>query len=1301
MKLLRFYVSVFLCCLCWQVATAGNPTGGFSENKGQWNDAVLFRTKVNNGFLYIEKGEFVYQFLDEATFDKLHHKEWQGPLPQGLKEQVVRVKFPGSNTASPARPSGKLSFYENYFLGNNPSHWAGHVGVYTSFSRPNLYTGVDMEMHYFKDHLKYSFNVHPGGDPNAIKLQYEGAKSLDLTGNVIVVNGGLTEIRELPPYAYQLIGNDTVRVPCYYQLHKGQVSFSFPSGYDTSRELIIDPQIVFSSYDGSPTSNFGYTATNDPEGNAFGGCIVFGPGFPTTTGAAFESFTGGTEDVGIIKFNTDGTNLLFATYLGGSHSESPHSMICDADGNLYVYGTTGSSDFPVTSTAYQSTFGGGNFVDFSSGYGFTHAQGTDVFVAKLSGDGSQLLGCTFVGGPSNDGLNVDALLEYNYGDAFRGEIILDPQGDPVVATVTDGPGFPMAGGGFQTGFGGGTEDGVVFKLNNNLSQLMWSTYLGGSGSDAAYGIQFAPDQSLYVAGGTKSSDFPTTTGVLHPNFQGTADGFISHLSANGQNLLQSTYLGTPQYDQCFFVQLDDDGNVYTVGQTIGTYPITPGVYNNPNSGQFIHELNPTLSSTVFSTTVGRSSGEVDFSPCAFLVSHCRQIYLSGWGGAVEQFAGNANGSTTFGLPTTSDAFQQTTDGNDFYLMVLSPGAQNLQYATFFGGHISEEHVDGGTSRFDKNGTVYQAVCGGCGGNSDLPTQPGVWSQTNNSSSGEGNCNLAIFKFSLSHIHAQASIQGPSSVCINSPVQFLNQSTGASDYSWTFGDGQQSTSTAPNHMFQQSGEFTITLVAVDSADCLTSDTTQLSVVVAPPPQITVNSTTPICAGDSIQLHVTGADNYGWSPPGGLSSTLDSMPYAFPSFSQIYTVVGYNACGSDTAQIPVNVHHDTLTIDPGNIEICLGQSQIVNISGGSNLSFSPPNGISGGAGNNYTVSPDTTTAYTVSGTSPNGCAIQEQVFVHVLPGPPHVNLPDSLSICYGSSVQIPVFGADSLHWIPASGLDNSNESYPIFSPENSSNYILLSYNSCGTSSDTLPVIVHRLQVHAFADSAGCQGAPIHIGASGAISYSWEPSDLVSSPHSDSTVAHLFQSTLLHVVGSDNMGCFDSDSVFVYVYPKPGLSLGEDRIVPAGDPVNLNSAASYAVTWTPDPTLSCTLCDNPIATPEQNTTYYAETTSPQGCTARDSITLFVKGYLFIPNAFSPDGDGINDIFKPIGANITEYHLYIYNRWGQMIFHTDDLKQGWNGSENNDHYFAPQGVYLWKVIAHMRWGKPITRNGTVTLLR
>ena len=235
----------------------------------------------------------------------------------------------------------------------------------------------------------------------------------------------------------------------------------------------------------------------------------------------------------------------------------------------------------------------------------------------------------------------------------------------------------------------------------------------------------------------------------------------------------ATYHGLADYDHVYFVQRDGQGRPYAMVKP-GSMPTIGNVFSQPQSGQYITCFLPDLSDIEWQTTLGSGDSQVDLSPTAFLVSDCEQVYISGWGGETNANSGTADvsGSSTFGLTTAGGPFQTSTDGSDFYLAVLAPDATDLVYATFFGGPFANEHVDGGSSRFDQNGTVYQSVCAGCGGMNDFPSTPGAWSPNNPSP----NCNMGVFKFELGKLNAKSN-DGPDQFCQGESVQFENTTSG--------------------------------------------------------------------------------------------------------------------------------------------------------------------------------------------------------------------------------------------------------------------------------------------------------------------------------------------------------------------------------------------------------------------------------------------------------------------------------------------------------------------------------------------
>lgn len=1266
-------------------ANANKPR--FTQNLGQWNSNVLFRTELNAGAFFVDKQGFSVLMLEDGYFDKLH--SWIGGRDtlNSAKQSFLKMEFTGAQMSHEAILGNTVGAPLNYFKGNDPKKWAKNVMAHKSVIIPQIYSGIDIEYTSTDTKLKYNLLVAPNADPSKIKLRISGHSEITLRDGNLRTNTEVGWVEQLAPFAYQLSPNgDTIHVACQFLLRKNTVTYDFPEGYDTSKPLIIDPVIAFSTYIGSEDSSFGFTASYDSEGHAYAGGVVFGFNYPTVPGSYQVDFGGGDVDCAITKFSSDGSNLIYSTFLGGNSGESPHSLVVDGNDELYILGSTGSDDFPVTSNAYQTIHSGGPVI---AGAGYTYANGSDIFVAKLSSDGSSLLASTFIGGSGTDGVGHATILDYNYGDKFRGEIVLDAAGNAYVASVTESDNFPVVNG-YSSSFGG-TLAGVVFKLSANLSNLIWSTYSGGTGIESAYSLQLASDNSVYFVGSTTSEDLPTSPNGYQPVKDVYVDGYVGHISADGSQLLNCTYNGTLGYDQNYFVQLDTEGNVYIVGQSVGDYPISPNVYSNPNSKQFIQKFNPTLTTSIWSTQVGSGSGTINFSPSAFLVSNCGQIYLSGWGGTLSSPTGSTNN-----LPTSPDAFQTTTDGNDFYLMVLAPDAESLIYGTFLGGPDSPEHVDGGTSRFDKNGTVYQAVCAGCFGNSDFPTTPGVWSQTN----GSALCNLAVIKFKLSAVNAVAEIDGPDIVCPGSIFNLNNLSVDADSYLWTFSDGNTSTEESLTYSFADPGTYNIKLLASNQSGCIFPDSTMITVEVIAPPNVQITDPAPVCPGQTVQLEASGADTWQWIPVTGLSSATVANPIFSGSQSTNYTLIGNGDCGSDTALVNVTVGNLNTGVNDDKV-ICPGESVQLEATGGTDYSWTPATGLSDPNIANPEATPETTTDYTVSIVTDDGCDATETVTVQVLPPAPTLSGNNRYVSCSGTPVSLLMHGADEYSWSPAVGLSSDTIPNPLANPANNTTYTVTGTNICGSDQLIVNVYVGDVHVSILTDSVVCYQSPFYLEGFGADSYIWQPANVVLNSHQKVTQAIIEGSTMIKVTGFDTLGCYDVESVLIQIYPRTIVRAGNDFVINHGDEVQLESSSIYPIQWEYSPYLSCLNCNFPIANPPENTTFYASIVSPDGCSETDSVRVSVRGLIYVPNAFSPDDDGLNDIFKAEGVDISEFHMEIFDRWGKLVFTSEDISHGWNGSFRSNGYFCSPDVYQYKIVATENQGNLFELKGHVTLLR
>jgi gliding motility-associated-like protein len=786
-----------------------------------------------------------------------------------------RVSFVGASDAVGILPDKPLASYSNYFIGDR-KNWATKCRIYQGIFYKDLYSGIDA--HYYTDEgmLKYDLVVHPGADPGQVLLQYDGQTKLSVRKGRVYIQTTVGTVQELEPRAYQVSAAGRSEVACSYDLLPGNRIRFRVGNYSPDATLVIDPTEVFCSFTGSKSDNWGYTATYDGAGNLYLGGIVLdesgiggtnGNGYLVTPGAFQTTFQGGNNseggpgssgyeyDVGIIKLSSSGANRIFATYLGGNGDEQPHSMIVDNSGDLIVTGRTSSSNFPLNVTS------GANPTLYGNGGGF------DIFISKFTPDGAGLIGSRRIGGTANDGVNYAPKyvtegahdLRLNYGDDGRSEVILDAAGNVYLAACTQSTDFPVTTGAFEQTAGGGGQDGVLLKLSPDLSQILFSSYLGGESIDVATVLALSPvDNSIWVAGGTLSQQFPGTgnSPVAQPGTAGGIDGFIAQISNDGSKLIKSSYYGTALTDMIYGISFDKEGDPYVMGTTSGVMPVVNSPFNaggNQAAGkQFITKFKPDLSGVVYSANFGPGGQPYpNISPTALLVDRCENVYVSGWGGGpniYERYTGvdGTSGVGTNGLTATANAIRPTTDNSDFYFFVLQKNAASQLYGSFFGEVNSDsrsygDHVDGGTSRFDAQGVIYEAICANCYGNAAFPTTLGVFAPNNGTNNGHSTtgCNEAGVKIAFNFAGVAAGLKtvthgrGDSVGCVPLAVSFQDTIRNAKSYIWDFGDGSpvlNTTNYAENHSYTAVGTYKVMEVAIDSNSCNVADTAYREIVV---------------------------------------------------------------------------------------------------------------------------------------------------------------------------------------------------------------------------------------------------------------------------------------------------------------------------------------------------------------------------------------------------------------------------------------------------------------------------------------
>ena len=845
--------------------------------------------------------------------------------PQSADSFIVHrhtytVQFLGANPNPEIVPAKPEEGFNNYFIGNDPSKWASRCKVFQEVLYKDVYPGIDARYYSDGGRLKYDLIVHPGADVSRVRLGYGYVGGLTVKNNALHVATSVGETVEQTPLAYQPNDSGRSAVDCRYKIRGNTVSFDLKD-YDHNTTLVIDPTFYFSSFSGSPADNWGFTATYGADGSMYMGGIA-DAGYDTSPGAYQVNFKGEDGsgipgDIAIIKLTSDGKFRVWATYIGGSAQDQPHSLIENPNGELILAGRSNSLDFPLR-TPVVGTGGG-----------------WDIVVCRLSADGSQLLGSMKIGGGESDGVNIadysaqgTNLLKQNYGDDARSEVNVDAAGNVYLASCTQSPDFPITAGAFQDSLRG-NQDGVVLKINPAVNQLLWATYLGGKGYDAAYVLALSPTVpgTLFVAGGTTSNDFPGRGG-LQPAFAGgICDGFVASLTDNGNSvtLNRSTYIGTGGIDQVYGVQFDKLGFPYIMGTTTGTWPIINAPYNVPGSKQFIAKLQPDLSAYVYSTCFGTVASEPNISPVAFLVDRCENVYVSGWGGKVNNIEGYLS-SGTAGMPITANAVQNHTDGSDFYFFVMQKNATGQLYGSFFGqnGGNFQEHVDGGTSRFDKNGVIYQGICANCGGGAIFPTTPQAYATTNKSN---GRCNEAGVKigFNLAGVGSgvKATLAGrPAFVhlgCAPLQVHFTDTIGNAVTYVWQFGDGTPDvTTTVPetDHAYPMVGIYNVRLISIDPTSCNGADTSYVTLTARNNEAQVAYTLTKLPPCDSLTYRFYNGSSPGSGNPfsdsafvwnfgdGTPSLTMgpDSVDHRFPaagSYTVVLTMVDTGFCNSPQA------------------------------------------------------------------------------------------------------------------------------------------------------------------------------------------------------------------------------------------------------------------------------------------------------------------------------------------------------------------------------------------------------------------
>ena len=540
-----------------------------------------------------------------------------------------------------------------------------------------------------------------------------------------------------------------------------------------------------------------------------------------------------------------------------------------------------------------------------------------------------------------------------------------------------------------------------------------------------------------------------------------------------------------------------------------------------------------------------------------------------------------------------------------------------------------------------------------------------------------------------------------SVCLNLTVT-LNGSGGL-NYSWSPA-ATLSSSSIPNPIATPLATTTYTLLVSDANNCQNTDS--MIVTVNALPNIVAGNGGSVCSGSTFGLSAAGGVSYSWSPVASLTNPNISNPIATVNATTTYTVTGTdaNTCvNTDTVQLTANPL--PLANAGVDVDICSGTSTTLNGSGGISYLWNPAASLSANNISNPVATPLSTTTYTVTVSDALGCTGVDSVVVnvHLLP---NVNAGLDDTLCLGNSIQLQGSGAQIYSWSPASSLNGASLQNPIASPIITTTYTLVGDDGFGcTATDSLMItVINPFLMTVSNDTTICAGQTANLSATGANSYQWSPAGSLSSATSSNPNATPVVNTTYTVIGSDNICFFDTSSIQVFVNPLPTLSAGNDSLIYQGQTITLNASGGNGIySWSPSSGLSCSSCATPTAAPTTTTTYYVTLTDANGCVSYDTITIEVfcnNSSLFIPNAFTPNGDGKNDKFYVRAYGLNQFNYFrVFDRWGQIVFETNDINVGWDGTYNGKALNTDVFVYTVEVVCTD--GRTIRKRGNVTLIR
>lgn len=951
---------------------------------------------------------------------------------------------------------------------------------------------------------------------------------------------------------------------------------------------------------------------------------------------------------------------LWGTYYGGNMEDHLWYSVVDPQGNVYVSGDSRSANNIATVGAHQSVYGGGGT------YG-------DAVLVKFNSAGVRLWG-TYYGGSGDEYSNFIA------GDAAGNYIAMTGTSTSSLTGVISTPGS------HQTTYAGGSWGDAFLALFDNNGVRQWGTYYGGSSDEWGSGCSFDINNNIYITG--QSSSLNSTNEIATPGCHqyvksGGWDGFIAKFDINGARQWGTFYGGT-NLDAVISVTADVSGDTYFTGHSSSASNISTPVSLQPLYGGaqswwgdgFVAKFDA-AGNRLWATYYGGAGDEWIYNS---VLDGSGNIYLSGTTTAPSQT-----------VISTPGCHQPTYGGgpNDAFLLKLTTSGVR-QWCTFYGGTSGENY---NYCSIDPSGDVY--LTGLTTSQNAIAT---ACAYQQNYAGGGGDIFLA--RFTPAGIRLWGTYYGGSGT--ENWAGTASDQMGNVYIAGDTGSGLGTAIASPGSHQPIYGGGSWDGFVVKFNGC---------VPVAPPNSTPIANLT-VCQGRSTVLTTSTTCNTEWFnvPTGGNPIAIGPAYSTQGLFANTTFYVAETSCGTNSVRTAITITVNpapTFSIAASPTVMCAGGSATLTPLGASNgFTWTANASLNTALPSSAIATPINTQTYFLTGDD-GVCTGTGSIVITVIPSPT-ITLPNSvLYLCSGKIAMLTAGGATSYTWNPSSSLNFPNSATVLATPASNTTYTVTGGNTIdnttcyGTNTITVYVVPYLTNATVSQSVEVCLGQQATLEASGGPVTIWYPIDNMDDPNAAQVHVTTPVTTTYSVNISSNGLCPVTRTVLVKVNPLPVVDAGRDTTFNINEPMYIASVGSGTITWIGGPNIYCKYCPVTQVFPQKPACYTAEAVNEFGCKVHDEICIEItkEHFVYIPNSFTPNGDGLNDEFKVFGDGISLIKMAIYDRWGKEVYFKEGEDPMWDGKYKGE--LCEEGVYVYRFLYRAISGQKIYKMGNLTLLR